>query len=125
MGPCRGRWCGIIIIGNVTGSTVNNIFIVVTVLAMMIGPRYSLTTTTTILGHDGGGGRRRHGRVIKIGGNAFPCRLVVVGRIGPGRIIRDHHMVSNDGSGRCGGVIHYYRVNQRANVGRRIRWDAR
>ena len=105
----------------------NNIFIVVTVLAMMIGPIYSMTTTTTttaILGHDGGSGRR-HGRVIKIGGNAFPCRLVVVGRIGPGRIIRDHHMVSNDGSGRCGGNIHYYRVNQRANVGRRIRWDAR
>ena len=103
----------------------NNIFIVVAVLAMMIGPRYSMTTT--ILGHTAGGGGsgRRHGRVvIKIGGNAFPCRLVV-GSIGPGRIIRDHHMVSNDGSGRCGGVIHYDRVNQLANVGRRIRWDAR
>ena len=101
----------------------NNIFIVVAVLAMMIGPRYSMTTT--ILGHTAGGGGsgRRHGRVvIKIGGNAFPCRLVV-GSIGPGRIIRDgvrHH--HDGGSGRycCGS-----RVHQLANVGRRIYWDAR
>ena len=94
----------------------NNIFIVVAVLAMMIGPRYSMTTAT-ILGHANGGG------VIKIGGNAFPCRLVVVGRIGPGRIIRDwvrHHHDGSSGRYCCGS----YRVHQLAKVGRRIRWDA-
>ena len=101
----------------------NNIFIVVAVLAMMIGPRYSMTTT--ILGHTAGGGGsgRRHGRVvIKIGGNAFPCRLVV-GSIGPGRIIRDwvrHHHDGSSGRYCCGS----YRVHQLAKVGRRIRWDA-
>ena len=93
----------------------NNIFIVVAVLAMMIGPRYSMTTAT-ILGHANGGG------VIKIGGNAFPCRLVV-GSIGPGRIIRDwvrHHHDGSSGRYCCGS-----RVHQLANVGRRIYWDAR
>lgn len=95
----------------------NNICIVVAVLAMVIGSRYSMTTTT-ILGHANGGG------VIKIGGNAFPCRLVVVGGIGPGRIIRDGVRHHDGSSGRCCGGIHYYRVHQLANVGRRIRWDA-
>ena len=92
----------------------NNIFIVVAVLAMMIGPRYSMTTAT-ILGHANGGG------VIKIGGNAFPCRRV--GGIGPGRIIRDwvrHHHDGSSGRYCCGS----YRVHQLAKVGRRIRWDA-
>ena len=94
----------------------NNICIVVAVLAMVIGSRYSMTTTT-ILGHANGGG------VIKIGGNAFPCRLVVVGGIGPGRIIRDwvrHHHDGSSGRYCCGS-----RVHQLANVGRRIYWDAR